>query len=117
MRRFSFILLLISCEAFAWQVGSEILKLRVEGKQTGAFISDWCTVKSPCDAWAALMETRKSPYNPSAFPDEPATNINLGSVSCRRRFKGVVLLAHKPSGETQGFCQFPDKSLLSINVL
>lgn len=46
---------------------------------------------------------------------EELINKNPGSVHCEKR-EGKVIIGKLYSGHSQSFCQFKDKSLISVNI-
>ncbi len=90
-----------------WRVGKT--KLEVENAPGEEFwISSSCVAKKDCDAWKA---TRNRATGLISGPG----GTNPGSIACRTRFKGDVIIGMAEDGATQGFCVFPDKSMVSLN--
>jgi hypothetical protein len=99
-----------------WKVGNEKLNVRLLAAGTGIWISPWCSLKEVCQASAARKEALETLTSGKYFEGEGA-GVNPGSVSCRKRFQGQVVLAVGSPGETQGFCKFSDGSLITLNAL
>jgi len=98
-----------------FRVGEEPLGLRWVDSVSGVLITQGCDQRSPCKALEAYVESQKRVEKPGAYPRE--AGVNPGSLACRQRFKAEVFLATGRPGETQGFCRFADKSIISLNGL
>lgn len=82
--------------------GPEKVVLQRTGK---GFINSDC---SKCLASAApLLNVKISP--------QELINKNPGSVHCEKR-DGKVIIGKLYNGHSQSFCQFSDKSLISVNI-
>lgn len=83
---------------------TELLTVRTP---EGVLINPSCLTAAKCLALEALRNRR-------ALPRVLAGGKNPGSDICKSEFKGTVIIAHR--GElTQGFCQFPDQSFVSLD--
>jgi hypothetical protein len=115
---FALLLGLISVASAAdpeFRVGGELLRLRWLDKVSGILITQDCGEKKSCKALEAHMESQRPAEKSVKYPT--ADGINPGSLACRHRFSAEVFLATGRPGETQGFCRFQDKSIISLNGL
>lgn len=102
-----FLTLLVSpAEAgVVWKIRDQVLDV-VPCPNKNCYISRVCLEKkNSCDALKAYTFPKKGAY----------TGPNPGSPVCRKEFSGKILVATDAEGNQEGFCVFPDETLLSLS--